>query len=1458
MTRKLTFILMALIALTGLRCWAQSDIFTEGFENGIPEDWINIDNVDNIYKSIWHETPDGSQNVHGGTKAVCSFKTRIGAIPEIDSYLITSQLGLGKHATMRFWMKPEEGEKFAVLVSTTGTELANFSTIKQWTSTSDGIVWNEYNEYTVDLSAYADKDVFIAFRHFNTYESLSEDAPSVYLDDITVFLGKTAPIAVDFESGAIPSGWTTIDNDNDECEWQITTENAHGGSYALVSPKTISSDYAVVDNFLVSPQLDLGRNAKLEFYAAPDFFEVFGVYVSTTGTNPSDFTKIQQWTSQNNRYDIYAADLGEYAGQKVYLAIRHNKTYNYWDPADPVSKVYIDDITIDLGDYEENCHNVFVTQPPYGHGQISANPTLYVKQGTQISLTATPEFGYALDQWTIEPEVEHDQYGFSMPDNDVNVTASFKALTMCEIRIYGYTPEIINPYATYQGEVITKAPEGTVVTLEYTMVDNSYELDHWAVNGYRIEGNTFIMTSPNALVEPVVKLRPRFAVTIDENIENGSITATPNANILGGTTVTLNITPAENYSLYTLTVTDDNGQQIAVDCKKFTMPESNVSVTATFMESVTVNEGTATSQKSPAYTYGLNLSAISQFIIPASQLASIEAGGRINRIMFHVNPGRDLPVTASYEKSYDGYITEVDQETMSDFISLDDEGATKFFEGHLITSNGNTELCFDFSTPFIYMGGNLAITFNQTTWGGYDYTKLDFLGIEKDQDHGAIAWYKDVSGSEKLEKLAFAPMTTLFYTQGDAPEYTINMHSNGVVTQSTFTYGQALPDCDNTPEGLSFCGWTTTDIETYTRNAPAYVTKASDFTDVYAVFKYVENVTELYGNIKEGYVAGYSDLSVGDQLVIANERKGKILCQRSNSSNNHFEKSNVSISWGEIDLIPSDAVIFTVSGESGNWKFNFNDKFDGQQTLSDDSEGNLAPANMCGTSACNTWSYIYDYNYTIYPDDRLNLIKDSQNGRYIAYDNNLERFNTVATIDKDTYQEAEFYLVHSREVSKTYYMTKVLTDGEVTDVNTNNIIIKDDRSLTVTGRLEMNANGLFRNEDAANFVFEDGAQFYYTGTEAINATFEKDITGYSGTRNNYYLIANPTDETGVTNLASNSYDLYTFNPAGDGEGNEWINIKSSPSVANGTGYLYANSATTTLEFAGNLTPAGSSNIELTYANAGEGIDFPGFNLIGNPYACDAYLNKPAYVLNGNGDDFESIEAGTPIAPSEGFFVEATPEDQSVTLSTTAPVTAPNALSLNVSQNRGNVIDRAIVNFDGANDLHKFMMNPAHTNLSIAKGGETFAVISAETEGELPVNFKAEKNGTYTITVNTKNVDAEYLHLIDNMTGMDVDLLATPSYTFEAKTSDYASRFKLVFSMNNDNEDMSQANSFAYINNGEIIISNEGRATLQVIDVLGRIVSSEEINGECRISTNGMTAGLYILNLNGMTQKIVVR
>ena len=116
----------------------------------------------------------------------------------------------------------------------------------------------------------------------------------------------------------------------------------------------------------------------------------------------------------------------------------------------------------------------------------------------------------------------------------------------------------------------------------------------------------------------------------------------------------------------------------------------------------------------------------------------------------------------------------------------------------------------------------------------------------------------------------------------------------------------------------------------------------------------------------------------------------------------------------------------------------------------------------------------------------------------------------------------------------------------------------------------------------------------------------------------------------------------------------------------------------------------------------------------------------------------------------------------------------------------------------------------------------------------------------------------YLHLVDHMTGADINLLENPNYTFEAKTSDYAARFKLVFVCGDANDDNE---TFAYISNGNIIVNNVGNATVQVIDVTGRILSSESINGNASVNVNA-APGIYMLRLvsgnNVKVQKIIIK
>ena len=152
-------------------------------------------------------------------------------------------------------------------------------------------------------------------------------------------------------------------------------------------------------------------------------------------------------------------------------------------------------------------------------------------------------------------------------------------------------------------------------------------------------------------------------------------------------------------------------------------------------------------------------------------------------------------------------------------------------------------------------------------------------------------------------------------------------------------------------------------------------------------------------------------------------------------------------------------------------------------------------------------------------------------------------------------------------------------------------------------------------------------------------------------------------------------------------------------------------------------------------------------------------------------------------------------------------------------------------------------------------GKDYAVVSASEMGELPVSFKAESNGNYTLSLNAQEVSFAYLHLIDNMTGKDQDMLSNPSYTFDARTTDYANRFKLVFATGNATDE------FAFFSNGSFVINNEGNAIVQVIDVNGRIISSESINGCANVNVKA-AAGVYMIRLvNGndvKVQKVVVK
>lgn len=66
--------------------------------------------------------------------------------------------------------------------------------------------------------------------------------------------------------------------------------------------------------------------------------------------------------------------------------------------------------------------------------------------------------------------------------------------------------------------------------------------------------------------------------------ENGSVTASKSININKGEVITLTVNPSNGYRLKDLKVTGANGEDIPVTENNFTMPASNVTVSATFVE----------------------------------------------------------------------------------------------------------------------------------------------------------------------------------------------------------------------------------------------------------------------------------------------------------------------------------------------------------------------------------------------------------------------------------------------------------------------------------------------------------------------------------------------------------------------------------------------------------------------------------------------------------------------------------------------------------------------------------------------------------------------------------------------------------------------------------------------------------------------------------------------------------
>lgn len=217
--------------------------------------------------------------------------------------------------------------------------------------------------------------------------------------------------------------------------------------------------------------------------------------------------------------------------------------------------------------------------------------------GEEVTFTVKPNEGYELvgvvPSEALEGAVNVDsikeptEYYFDMPNDDVTIAAIFRSEGGETTGEHSITANVTPAEGGTVELSHNTAAAGTKVT--FTVKPNpGYEMDgNLRISGLgstidnRGDGSyTFTMEDEDVTISVAFK-QVAYAITVTQPA-HGKVSTAPAAMAAAGTPVTLTAVPDEGYELVGYTVTKDGGGAVTVTNGQFTMPDSAVTVTATF------------------------------------------------------------------------------------------------------------------------------------------------------------------------------------------------------------------------------------------------------------------------------------------------------------------------------------------------------------------------------------------------------------------------------------------------------------------------------------------------------------------------------------------------------------------------------------------------------------------------------------------------------------------------------------------------------------------------------------------------------------------------------------------------------------------------------------------------------------------------------------------------------------
>ena len=1090
-------------------------------------------------------------------------------------------------------------------------------------------------------------------------------------------------------------------------------------------------------------------------------------------------------------------------------------------------------------------------EDPVSDKEIARNNAIYNRQKNRNPFIDHPE--YARMIW--DPNyVPANQYDITYASNISNGTVS-------------------GPAQASEGSTvaITATPNAGYMVSSYSV----YKTDDSSTTVNVTSNGTFTMPAFDVTVSANFTVNNTYYAITTAEVSHGSISVSKTS-AKSGTTITMDATPANGYSLYSWYVykTDDINTNVYTGTTgSFIMPAFDVTVYATFSTqssssngdfvkvtenltdwsgeylivyedgnvafngglttldaanntvSVTINDNTiAATQTNVNAKFTIEKSGNSYTIKSASGFYigqnSDNNGLQSNQNTQYANSisyGNNEANIVSSGNAHLRFNAASGQERFRYYKSSSYTGqkAIQLYKRASTVEAPTHKIHFEPNGGQGYMNEQSVEEFVPTALSPNTFTRdgFEFDGWNT-QANGEGTYYADGATVALLGDLTL-------YAQWD-PKYTVTLSQpeHGTINADpVIAVMDATITLTATPEtGYELDQWIVTDI--LGNNIPVienqFEMPASNVT-----------VTAVFGYVGQAYAQKYYRITSNDELVagrtylIVNTSAQKALGTTQNGNNR--AAATVNINENTIASIGTDVCELALGGQSGSWTF-----YDAS------NNGYLYAAG--GGNYLRTQSTLNDKGkWTISIDNGLATIvsigeSDRNQIRYNPNNNN-PIFSCYASTSN--LAAVELY-IRSEEYEHT------------SDETIANLFRYDKH--TLRSGVTLTVNGTASCNEAGLLVIEDGGQLIHHN-DGVKATFKKNISAYTD-NGGWFTIATPFTTGDPEEITTNDYDLYAYDEDAD---LEWINYKNEEfsTLEAGQGFLYAHNPAITLRMTGTLNNGDmQQTVDLSHGNTN--TDIRGFNLLGNPTAHAITFEKTSNVSDGyyylNNDESWTYNLDNNVPAGRGFLVKANANGQTVTMnpqskrSNTNDTESIPSLKIDVD---GEV---AYVKLSEGVGMPLLGFRGNESNVYLTRNSEPYIMLAKDGAESIELNFQSNITGPHHLSLQVNNAEIQYLHLIDRLNGNDIDLLAHPSYTFNSQKNDYAERFQLRFANNNES---TGTDSFAFYQNGKIIVTDpDPHATLQVIDMTGRTLSNDHL-----------VPGVYVLRLVSSerirTQQIVI-